>query len=723
VANGMPAGQKLEVEFTAGVWTDVSQYVDLATSGVTITRSRSSQFSQPPPATLNCNLINSDGRFTPNRQVLADGVTAHPYWPNVVPRKRVRVSYTISATTYYRFLGYIKSWTPAREGGVLGLCQVQASDRDDRLSRVMLQPPIPTEYTQDSPSVVWSLTDVAGSTTAIDYLGKFAPLTVTHIGASGAITFGDVGPGSGDGTGVKLAPASASSGYYLSTSTKFLPTVTPSLVWAYTIEAFIQVPVAPTGGNTFSILAFDDVNGAMTDAVLVNSSGVVEFVIGSIPAGTAPSGNVCDGGWHHVAATYSSNGSNPTIQMFVDGVSTGAAVSMGAPDQSAAQNLLIGQASRGFVSSLFAGNIGWVAYYPAALSSTRIAAHSAAGHDYIGDTTGTRIPRYLTAAGLTSADWTLATGVALVNSYPQQGKSVLQACQDMADTEGGGAAFFVDPTGTVRFVDRAYRKPLTPVVTVDSVNDLVNSPFQPTIDETVLVNQISVDRSTESGSQSTQVYTKAGVAQSDVYSNNITTYTMTDADALALAQYQVATLGTPAYRLPQVAVELSTSVTAGLAVSLASVLPGSRFRVTNLPADVAPSTQMDFFVEGWTEQIDIDTYTWTLDLSPADAPPRGQWGVTLWQCDGQTLTSNITAAATSLSITTAAGKATFSTTAGSYPVTIQIGEESMTLNTHPSGSTSPQSFTGVTRGVNGSPAAAQTSGSVVSLDPASGWTM
>ena len=66
-----------------------------------------------------------------------------------------------------------------------------------------------------------------------------------------------------------------------------------------------------------------------------------------------------------------------------------------------------------------------------------------------------------------------------------------------------------------------------------------------------------------------------------------------------------------------------------------------------------------------------------------------------------TLNTALTPATTTVVIATSGSNPTFTTTGGSYPFDIQIGEENIRLNSAPGGATSPQTFTGVTRGVNG----------------------
>jgi hypothetical protein len=64
------------------VWTDISAYLDVQ-AGVKINRGRSDEFSDVSPGSMGLTLKNADGRFTM-------GQTSGPYYPNVVPGKRIR---------------------------------------------------------------------------------------------------------------------------------------------------------------------------------------------------------------------------------------------------------------------------------------------------------------------------------------------------------------------------------------------------------------------------------------------------------------------------------------------------------------------------------------------------------------------------------------------------------------------------------------------------------
>ena len=721
MATGVPAVQTLEVEFTAGVWTDVTADWDAPGGPLTIRYGRTSPHAQPGPASMTFQLDNHLGKYTPLRQVLADGVTAHPYWPNVVPRKRVRYSYTISAVKYVLFLGYIKGWPPALENGVRPVVTITATDRMDQLSRVQMQAPLRQQIRADSPTLWWPLDDAAGSTQAVQAptIGGY-PLGIADAG-SAALAFGDAGPGVGDGSGVKFTPSSSSAGQILQVT---LPPLTLS---AYTVEVFVNAGTStPAWASAREcVLGITDGAGGIFLTLTYDTTLGVKWLFD--PAGGGGTSNVfiADGGWHHLAVTRSAPGGS--VGLYIDGVSQGAT---GTSSSTAPQYLTVGDSGWPTISGRWQGNIGQVAIYTSVLSATRIAAHAATSNGFAGDTTDARIARYLGMAGLTATDWSLDTGQTTVGTYPQAGKDVVSACQDMATTEGGGAAFWVRPSdGDVRFVNRRYRDTTTPALTLDASADLDASIYDPAYDETTLVNTSTASRAAESGTLSTQTYTDpVSSAQPPTgfgpATDDVTTYTQFDQDALNLAQSHVAGNAYPGFRLNQIAVNLHASVN-NLYVAVASVEIGSRIRVTNLPPGAAPTSTVDLFLEGWTVTVTEGTFRFVADTSPADSPPRGKWGTFRWGCAGQTLSTTLASAATTTVVlaTAGTGNPTF-TTAAVYPEDIQIGAEQIRLNSAPGGATSPQTFTGCTRGVNGTTAPpSQASGSTVTLAPATAWAL
>lgn len=719
MATGQPTSKKLELEqvYGSGSWTDITTYVEGDQSIVISSPGRLSPTGTTQPRTLTFTLDNTLGTFTPHRQVLADGTTSHPYWPNIVPGRRVRYSYVSSATTYVRFLGKVQAWPPSMENGVRGLITVTAIDLMDDLSRVTLQSPILQELSVDSPGVVWPLSDAVASTSAADLSGNLRPsLAVVQAGTGGPLTFGSNGPGPLDGTGVLFAPSSLANGQFLTGSlTSWFTDYTNS-----TFEVWFQTTTVP--GSTTTLLNATDANGVFTpgSAVFIGltSSGFASSSVAGTGVAISPT-NLADGSWHHVAVVIT-GGTN--FEQFVDGVSVGTA--SGAAIAAPPAKIYVGQASPDlFTSALFTGGVGYVTITAAALSSTRIAAHAAAGVGYTGDHTGARIARYLSFAGLTSANWNLDTGAAVLGHYQTAGQTVLQACQDMVTSESGGSVIWVEPDGKVRFADRTYRNPTSPVLTVDAVKDLGGgSSYAPSLDKYTLINRSTGSRNSGSGIASTQVWVDSvSIAANGTFDDGgFTSYATTDVDVLGVAQWKVAS-GGAAWRLQKITVSLVSAET-NLYAALGVLQIGDRLRMTSVPSVGAPQGQFDAIVEGWSETITDQDYTIEIDTSPSDAPARMLVGsatnsTVCPDAGSMTLNASITASATSLAVATVATHPTLSTAAGDYPQTIQFGEEQMTVTAAPGSGTSPQTLT-VTRGVNGTVAAAQTAGAAFSYAPA-----
>ncbi|GAB4203629.1 MAG: hypothetical protein OHK0022_28000 [Roseiflexaceae bacterium] len=106
------------------VWTDVSDYV----LAIQTRRGRQTELSRIEAGELTLTLDNDDGRFTPlNSQ--------SPYFPNVLPGRRIRVSATWGGITYRLFTGFITGWPPEWAGGLTGQIQIRAVDGFRRLAK------------------------------------------------------------------------------------------------------------------------------------------------------------------------------------------------------------------------------------------------------------------------------------------------------------------------------------------------------------------------------------------------------------------------------------------------------------------------------------------------------------------------------------------------------------------------------------------------------------
>jgi hypothetical protein len=729
----LPSGLKAEIEFVAGTWTDVTADVD-AMHTVSIQYGRSSAFTAPSVGTCNFQLFNQLGTYTPFSQVLTDGVTANPYWPNIIPRKRVRFSMLVASVRTYLFTGYIKSWQPAVIGGTLPVMMVTATDRFDQLSRVNnLQPAYVQTMLADGPFALWPNNDPAGSWSSNDIVGgaKLRP-TQGVISPNASWTWGGsalpVSAAASEQPGVTLGASSALQG-----AVAYTGTGVPQYNWS--IEAWGGLPVAGTAGGA-NVMVFDR-NGpnkiSFYDAKDGGaSSGTLQYQ-DSVNAVSVPVPSTkSDGQQHHYVITGHDAilvGGGLTVIYYIDGVQVATFTGTGG---GGGLRFPSGQPCIVSVNSQAVGTVltsyGPVALYPVTLGSGRVQMHYNIGAA-VNQTTGARVFEYLYWAGLQYADVSYDNGKSNVAVHPALGKDVLSMCQEMAATEGGCAVLYVNGAGVVVFWDRTrldvnFR---SVTVTLDAVNDLANDVFQPSLDDLTLVNNSTVTMASTS-----TAYTFSDTASVAKYGGvgdtGVTTYTSSAQDAQALAQSRVRTQCTPKFRLPQIAFDALTSETNLFAVMLAYLNIGFRISVTGLTKGMAPRTREDGIIEGITYTIGQDTFRVLIDAASADNPAPFQWDggdYGRWQpaLGAMTLNSSITSSATTVLIASSGPPITTSAVTGTYPMLVKIDEEIMQFNSAPSGSTSPQTFTGVTRGMYGSTAVAHSAGAAFSLWPASTWTL
>jgi hypothetical protein len=717
----MPAPDSyfLEAEFTAGVWTDISTYMDGGV-GASVTYGRSTQYGPPQAATLTVTLENTDGRFTPLRQTLKDLVTVHPYYPNLVPRKRIRWGYVKAAVRYVRFTGYVRGWpTGMVNDGSYEQVTLTAVDRSLQLQRYTMKGPIfdgiNSSAFRQNLFTYWPLTDSAGATSAAEAYGgaaqgggAYGPLVSD---GDVAVVFGATGPGVSNGTAATFTAASASSGSSLTSTTAW-----NSAVNAGGMTLIIWVNRTSLPGWIQTIATAENKTGDLSAVLAISAAGQLTYTdsVGTVNTGVTTSTNV----WTMLAVSVNQTGS--TLTVWKNGVSVGT-LAAGSFRQLAdgAVNFRIGA---GLISggNTWAGQLAHVAMFAFDASSILPGLFTASTGG-VGEVTSARIARWLGYAGLAAGSYNLDTSTVTLSAYDQFGKTPFDASQDIIDSEGPGAAVYVDTDDRVRFVTRDKLKPLAPVLTIDAAADLdvVTGTWDTAYDADNLVNSSVGSRADNTGTLTTQlVADSASSTAYGVQSGDFTSYAQVNADVLGNAQARVTAGKTPGFRLNRVTVDLSTASN-DLWATAAAVRIGDRIRITNMPAGAAPTSKLDLIVQGWTDTFTQDGgYLVAFDTIPADTPAWFVWDDATygrWQ-SGVVLNADITAAATSLTIS---GTPTFTTDPTMYPMTIVIDVEHITLNSaHVAGV-----FSGVTRGADGTAGAAHTGGTAVDLVPTSTWTL
>jgi hypothetical protein len=185
-APGIYTSVKVEIQWIAGQWTDVSSLVALE-AGVKITQGRATEADDSTPGTCTFTLRNDDGRFTPNNPLSS-------FFPEIVENTPVRVSVIKSATTYRRFTGFITSLEPSfpDNDSATGEVAVSCTDVMANLARRLTN----SEYMEQSRRQAfdlspfypawfdtWSFTGVARGGLRFPNLGAMSSATA-HFGTA-----------------------------------------------------------------------------------------------------------------------------------------------------------------------------------------------------------------------------------------------------------------------------------------------------------------------------------------------------------------------------------------------------------------------------------------------------------------------------------------------------------------------------------------------------------
>lgn len=186
---------KVEIEFTPGVWTDVSSWVESWENQC----GRSYEFDEVEAGTASFTLNNSDGRFTPGRP-------ASPYYPNIKPRRKVRMSMSTNGGSSWTvmFYGAIENWPVTVEQGTSSVA-VTATDALGILGRKRFDRPYLHELILGcKPKWYWPLNDPTGSTEAKSVTAEGAVLRATaggitaesgYLGGPGLMVTGELDRG------------------------------------------------------------------------------------------------------------------------------------------------------------------------------------------------------------------------------------------------------------------------------------------------------------------------------------------------------------------------------------------------------------------------------------------------------------------------------------------------------------------------------------------------
>lgn len=615
-----------EIAFTTGpndpspVWVDVSPYVE-AQSFISISRGRADELGAVQPSRMVVALDNRDGRFTP-------GNTGSPYYPNVKKGRRIRQRAMWPLATSYadRFSGYVDEWPVVWPDGTsaFSTVTVTASSRLSRLGRsVELRSIIEEEYLDDDPAIYYPLGDPEGTTQAGNVSTVAQPVVSTiQVGSGGTIIFGSAtGPGTDDLTAAQFTPVNASNFKFLR-CLPAQPIVTASHT-TFTMECFFLS--SSSNGQDLVYLDLSTGNGTYTRLYIESPTGVLRaesadwtgvpqyYFLGSATA-------VNNGATHHALIRETISGGNLTATLYLDGVqvatSTTAYTAFTTRDR-----LSLGGSTFG-VGGL-TGTLAHTAVTPGTteMTAARVAGHSDSGlTGFSGERTDQRIQRLARFAGVPSSEVTVETGLSTsITNQITNGKTALALMTEVTDTEGG--ALFDARNGNLTFHARSHRYNAASALTLSAGSQEIESDLAPKLDDQGLLNDMTATRE---GGISTRAVDTVSIDNYGLYRESIVLLTTSDNEVVDAANWKVLTRSTPAVRISQVSVDLLNCSSAQKTALLAREI-GDRITLSGLPSS-APASSMDFFIEGYSEQIGAESYRMTFNLSPAD-----QSGV--WQLD------------------------------------------------------------------------------------------
>lgn len=615
-----PSTITVEVEFTPGVWTDVSQYVE----GFDTDRGRSFELDEIQAGVCNVTFDNTDGRFTPL-------LSTSPYYPNVVPRKQLRVRAKGALTLTPVFQGRIEKWPVTVDNGT---SQVVAPVIDDfnRMAGVSLMPMIhQTMLSVFKPDHYWPMNEGPGATQVANIANSAFPGALLTGKAGGAYTtgglpltkVGETGAGgsialSGNtvsGTGACVQSLTNAGGGVIGHGFSFAMLVNATnwsaggrelfslwtddgrMVLAITMD--FNMTVQDWTGN------FTHISSTLTNNVPTVFGATLRFVLNDayvdIYTG-GPGGGVITQYLGNIGATFPLN--KP-----VGAVYFGSRIGGRFGNAMAMQSVTIAHAALWLNGVPPAGPSEW--------PNPWVMLDAAVGDESFAGVKVASILSILFAAGLGSSAYT-TQGVADTRllkwpDWADQDNCLATALAYADEVDG---MIVMGEDGTPRLITHDFLSTAASVITFkDSSGTSVEPNLEFDMDFDHVENVVTVDNYLGA----TQVVRDAAsqAAYGDTTADLVSHF-VNDQDAVYHGQWRIHQYAQPIMRLSETQVMVSANAVPF--DTLTAIGIGSRITIGDLPSQ-APFTQGEFVVERIQHVLAIDglTYDWqtTFDLSPA----------------------------------------------------------------------------------------------------------
>lgn len=680
---------------TAGAMVDVSAYASFVT-GVSNVWGRTDEFRDTGPRAFSFTLDNYDGRFTPGNpnSVLATPVT-----------EGMAVSWLLGTRlTAGAVLGVALGSDESTWGTITILCDDMLGNAGRNQISTSLVDSLTAASTQ---LLLWRLDDAAGATAAVEANSNI----LGPLATGSSMTLGIPAITGLPGTQATIT-AAASSYTLVSTGRQN----TPAFTYPTTSMGFWGFWVTPAGTTTVELdvsigpavgtatIGYPFILGYSSSIGFYMSCGVGSSTGYTLPTGSAPYAP------HYLAmgitTAYAAGTWTFTMTMYLDGVAVAATTAApvgtvptltNAMRQPVAVYLIVGDVN-GRIGYATTGTVSRISHTLTLAREDLAPAMTEAGR--------------LAALAATSPEITLATLPADLSTAPigpSSTGSVLEALNAVVRTEQGAISTIT--TGTLlapvqQVTVRARQRPAAVTWAFDAALDVEGVP-QFVRDITNVLAAITV---TGSGAAAF-VTDPTATGRVGSASASETVLNTLSADLFGYGQDRINRGKNTALRMVSVTISALTSTT-DRSAALLGMTAGDRVQIMNLPATTLGFTTWDGWLLGVTERHTITEHSFVLALQPC-LPATGLFDTNLLMSGGSlTLAAALTATATSASISTA--DALLETVA--VPYTLLIDSEQVTVTACTSAT--PQVAT-ITRGANGTTAAAHATAATVEASPSS----
>lgn len=658
IAPGADPGQ--DPAYWAGLWTDISNDVLMRDGGVTIGRGRQDETSQVTPSTMALTVDNEAGQFVRLNPL-------SPYYGKLTTNLPIQLWIDPGDGWRLRYRGFVSEYPPRSQGGEVDEnMPLQAAGITRRLSRgrVLNSPLYRQIIAKGGLSGYWPLeTDLASG------IGG-SSMRVT----SGSFAFNDNGP-----------PGSAGA---ISTDRGGIataPVVGMPDVEGWIVSFWLTVPDDFDTSTDVSMVVTWSTPGSSLDrwVCYMNSSSPGHLIIGAFAIGDEAaadtSANLVGSGPYHIAAIAAPDGANVSFGIQVTDVAgnvtrhqTGGSIPADIVSPITAVGL---NASADLVGSDFKGAIDhlMVIADPDPTTSDLWGTDSQllpASQGFAGERAADRIRRLggeenvpIVVVGDDGASEPMG---------PQPVARFVDILQDIEDTDGG--MLYERRDARLGYQTRAARYNASPAITLAGMAD-VTMPFEPVDDDQHIVNDFTASRA---NGGAVRLSDDAHITAHGQYADSATLNVAADDQLADQAGWRVHEGTAEGLRYPSIAPNLNGSP--DLIPAWTALDVGQPLALTDPGRDLPPGT-INTVIEGYTETIDVVSWTATANCTPGDP-----WRVivlndaTLGRADtsGSALASSATTTATSISVATMSGPL-WTTDPADLPISIIVGGEAMTV--------------------------------------------